>query len=156
MRTLLWLLLSLIAFTIDAFQVPQRTVERPISPKGNPPTVFVEKDYLSIFDRLNTLRAAGFEKPKDKMVSPMTKVSIGFLGHAGLMVLSTVVVSLVKRLFVSAPAEPQQAGILNRCPWPFIFFHDPKQGLKDAPTWVVVLYLVLWRASKLVVKAKAA
>ena len=26
----------------------------------------------------------------------------------------------------------------GRCPWPFVFFHDPTQGLKDWQTWVVV------------------
>jgi hypothetical protein len=25
-----------------------------------------------------------------------------------------------------------------RCPWPFIFFHDPATGMKDYQTWVVI------------------
>ena len=25
-----------------------------------------------------------------------------------------------------------------RCPWPFIFFHDPGQGMKDWQTWAVI------------------
>jgi hypothetical protein len=48
----------------------------------------------------------------------------------------------------SSAAEQQQehyTGILNRCPWPFIFFHDVKQGLQDSPTWMVVTYIVLKR-----------
>jgi heme oxygenase len=26
----------------------------------------------------------------------------------------------------------------KRCPWPFVFFHDPAQGMRDYQTWVVV------------------
>jgi len=30
------------------------------------------------------------------------------------------------------------AGAEGRCPWPFIFFHDPTTGLKDWQTWFVI------------------
>ncbi len=33
----------------------------------------------------------------------------------------------------------------TRCPWPFIFFHDPIAGMKDWQTWLIVgliVYLV--------------
>jgi heme oxygenase len=32
----------------------------------------------------------------------------------------------------------------GRCPWPFVFFHDPIQGLRDYQTWVVVGLLMAW------------
>ena len=32
----------------------------------------------------------------------------------------------------------------SRCPWPFIFAHDPWQGLKDWQTWLVVALLITW------------
>ena len=159
-QTLLLLLLFLAAPTIGAFHIPYRHLattwsrkQRHYLPKE---TLLPTTTNASIFSRLDTLRAAGFSKPNNKMsTSTAVQTSIGFLGHFGLFVLSTVMVSLGKRLFVPPSDEPQQAGILNRCPWPFIFFHDPKQGLKDAPTWVVVLYLILVRATKFVVKTKA-
>lgn len=32
----------------------------------------------------------------------------------------------------------------ERCPWPFVFFHDPKTGMKDWQTWCVVGLSVCW------------
>ena len=31
-----------------------------------------------------------------------------------------------------------------RCPWPFVFFHDPKQGMQDYQTWVVIGLASCW------------
>lgn len=85
--------------------------------------------------------------------------SIGFWGHSGLALLSFV---LVKAVYAAIRAsresndgddqqqQQQPAGILNRCPWPFIFFHDIKQGFKDSPTWMVVTWVALWRIIKAV------
>ena len=46
------------------------------------------------------------------------------------------------------PASDEQTDVKNdnekgsdsnaRCPWPFIFFHDPATGMKDYQTWVVI------------------
>ena len=79
--------------------------------------------------------------------------SIGFLGHSGLALLSIFLVKAVYALFFrkdAAEQDQQPAGILNRCPWPFIFFHDIKQGLKDSPTWMVVTWVALWRLTKVI------
>jgi len=32
----------------------------------------------------------------------------------------------------------------KRCPWPFVFAHDPVQGLQDWQTWIVVGLLLAW------------
>ena len=32
----------------------------------------------------------------------------------------------------------------GRCPWPFVFLHDPLQGLQDYQTWIVVGLLLCW------------
>ena len=32
----------------------------------------------------------------------------------------------------------------GRCPWPFIFAHDPGQGIRDWQTWLVVALVVAW------------
>jgi len=32
----------------------------------------------------------------------------------------------------------------KRCPWPFVFAHDPVQGIKDWQTWLVVALVVAW------------
>jgi len=43
------------------------------------------------------------------------------------------------------PVQKQQqhkAG--ERCPWPFVFFHDPHQGMKDWQTWVIMGLLMCW------------
>jgi len=50
--------------------------------------------------------------------------------------------------------QQQQQGILNRCPWPFIFFHDIKQAMKDTPTWIVITWAFLKLASKKVVASQ--
>lgn len=79
--------------------------------------------------------------------------TLGFWGHSGLAMVSIVVVKAVYAYFFAPNSSaPIQAGILNRCPWPFIFFHDVKQGFKDSPTWIVLTWLALWRLSKIVLK----
>mmetsp|Transcript_26180 Transcript_26180/g.39637 ORF Transcript_26180/g.39637 Transcript_26180/m.39637 type:complete len:456 (+) Transcript_26180:112-1479(+) len=32
----------------------------------------------------------------------------------------------------------------GRCPWPFVFFHDPATGLKDYQTWIVIGLMLSW------------
>jgi len=32
----------------------------------------------------------------------------------------------------------------GRCPWPFVFFHDPVQGMQDFQTWVVIGLILCW------------
>jgi heme oxygenase len=32
----------------------------------------------------------------------------------------------------------------GRCPWPFVFFHDPLQGMQDYQTWIVVGLILCW------------
>ncbi|GAX20371.1 heme oxygenase 1 [Fistulifera solaris] len=32
----------------------------------------------------------------------------------------------------------------KRCPWPFVFAHDPAQGMKDWQTWVVLGLFLCW------------
>jgi hypothetical protein len=96
-------------------------------------------------------------------------VSLGLLENASLFLYSILLVKLVywllrvlvmrstsKQNQIDNNNDPQQsssssqpttttttAGILNRCPWPFIFFHDIPQGLKDSPTWMVVTFVAL-------------
>lgn len=74
---------------------------------------------------------------------------IGILGHAALLSLATIVVKICKKFFSSSDNAVQAGGMLDRCPWPFIFFHDPRQGLKDSQTWTTIVYLALWRCLKL-------
>merc|ERR1740124_462606 len=38
----------------------------------------------------------------------------------------------------------------GRCPWPFVFFHDPAQGMRDYQTWIV-LALVTCYTYKIIV-----
>ena len=53
------------------------------------------------------------------------------------------------------PAEPTKEVHVSkahekggRCPWPFVFFHDPTQGMKDWQTWVVIGLALSWVWSK--------
>jgi len=32
----------------------------------------------------------------------------------------------------------------GRCPWPFVFFHDPITGMRDYQTWIVILLISFW------------
>jgi len=47
-------------------------------------------------------------------------------------------------------------GVKERCPWPFVFFHDPQTGMKDYQTWIVLglLLCYIWSflEKRLVVK----
>ncbi len=36
------------------------------------------------------------------------------------------------------PVDNSSPVAQGRCPWPFIFFHDPKTGMTDWQTWVVL------------------
>jgi hypothetical protein len=125
---------------------------------------------VRLWKRMDTLDAAGLRHVPTATSSPnnskeqkhsakLASSSIGFFGHSGLFLLSTIIVSMVKRLMPLPPTtddEPkqQQAGIMNRCPWPFIFFHDPKEGFKDSPTWVTLVWIALWRGWKYYLAAK--
>ena len=123
----------------------------------------------ALWTRLNTLEAAGLTQSvvgsnrnressaysnARRLLSSAT--TLGFVGHAGLLLVSTLIINIFKALFFTkAPTEeeellastgdapPKQSGMMDRCPWPFIFFHDPKQGLKDSPTWVMVCWYCL-------------
>mmetsp|Transcript_27326 Transcript_27326/g.40471 ORF Transcript_27326/g.40471 Transcript_27326/m.40471 type:complete len:135 (+) Transcript_27326:69-473(+) len=35
-------------------------------------------------------------------------------------------------------------GVKERCPWPFVFFHDPQTGMKDYQTWIVLGLLLCY------------
>lgn len=72
---------------------------------------------------------------------------IGLFRHVGILFTATFVVKGLKR-GLSSKDEKSPVGVMQRCPWPFIFFHDPKQGLKDTPTWITLLYVVMWRCVK--------
>ena len=37
-----------------------------------------------------------------------------------------------------------ETNIEGRCPWPFVFFHDPATGMRDYQTWVVVALVSCW------------
>lgn len=32
----------------------------------------------------------------------------------------------------------------ERCPWPFVFFHDPVTGMKDWQTWAILGLALCW------------
>jgi len=32
----------------------------------------------------------------------------------------------------------------GRCPWPFVFFHDPIMGMQDYQTWIVIALISCW------------
>ena len=37
----------------------------------------------------------------------------------------------------------------SRCPWPFVFFHDPAAGMKDWQTWFIIGIVLCWCWSQL-------
>jgi hypothetical protein len=83
-----------------------------------------------------------------------SSLAIGFFGQSGLLLLSILLVTFVTTVFFPSPEGERPAGILNRCPWPFVVFHDPKQFLKDSPTWMCVTWVALWRITKIVAARK--
>ena len=128
----------------------------------------------AVWKRLDTLGSSGLAahdgsiKESNRVASSHTlrpllssANSPGIASHTGLLLVSTLVVNIVKAIFFTKPLTeeeellastgdepPKQGGIMDRCPWPFIFFHDPKQGMKDSPTWVVVCWYCLYRVWK--------
>ena len=50
---------------------------------------------------------------------------------------------------VTAVKAIEKKGQSGRCPWPFVFFHDPSQGMKDWQTWFIVGIALCWCWSKL-------
>jgi hypothetical protein len=117
----------------------------------SPPTsdISSQKNILSnLWKRCDTLSAAGLSNEK----TCCRAASIGFFGHTGLLLASTILVKTLYQLFIAKKGEtdeePQPAGIMNRCPWPFILFHKPTQFFKDSSTWVAVTWIILWRIVK--------
>ena len=51
---------------------------------------------------------------------------------------------------ISTAKEPSKKSAHegSRCPWPFVFAHDPKQGMQDYQTWVVIALTTCWIWSK--------
>ena len=100
-----------------------------------------------------------FQTPKSEasMVTPSAhqpksganSLAIGFFGRSGLFLLSVILVKLVYSVFFPSE-QAQSGGMMDRCPWPFIVFHDPKQFFKDSPTWMIVTYVILLRITKIV------
>jgi len=45
-------------------------------------------------------------------------------------------------LSLSLKQEHAEKG--GRCPWPFVFFHDPVMGMKDWQTWFVIGLILCW------------
>lgn len=45
-----------------------------------------------------------------------------------------------------ANVSKQKGGVAKakRCPWPFVFAHDPVQGLQDWQTWIVMGLILAW------------
>lgn len=85
--------------------------------------------------------------PQQRDASSSSSLAIGFFGKTGLFLFSYIFVKLVYIMFFTSN-EGQSAD--PRCPWPFIVFHDPKQFMKDSPTWMIVTYVVLLRITKLI------
>lgn len=45
---------------------------------------------------------------------------------------------------VKATTTSTSHGSKERCPWPFVFFHDPKTGMQDYQTWIVIGLLLCY------------
>ena len=128
----------------------------------------------TLWKRLDTLDAAGLTQSvvgsnrnggssAHIKVRPLlsSATTLGFVGHTGLLLVSTLIINIIKAIFFTKPpteeeellastgdAAQKQTGMMDRCPWPFIFFHDPKQGMKDSPTWVMLCWYCLYRLWK--------
>ena len=111
----------------------------------------------AVASRLDTLNAAGFYRDADQMGKFAHQSSIGIAGHSGLLLASTVLVMLAKAFWKTVkqsgndnnqPEEVTSSGPMDRCPWPFIFSHDPIQGIKDPPTWILITWFAMWRIVK--------
>ena len=78
--------------------------------------------------------------------------TLGVVGiNTSLMLLSILLVKGVYTIFYPRDkSDEEPAGMLNRCPWPFIIFHDSKQFLKDSPTWMIVTWIALRSMLKVV------
>lgn len=121
----------------------------------------VRQNAARIRVKFNTLESAGISLQQQNQSSsyPNTKTlpplhsKIGFMGHSKLLLASTLFVVLAKVFWKTLQQSrgielQEEEGMMDRCPWPFIFTHDPIQGLKDSPTWIMVTWLAMWRLLK--------
>ena len=113
----------------------------------------------TLSSRLDTVNAAGLSKNKKagRKRQTILQSSMGLAGHSGLLLASTILVLLAKAFWKTVqqsrniqndPEEAISSGPMDRCPWPFIFSHDPVQGIKDPPTWILITWYALWRIVK--------
>jgi hypothetical protein len=151
--------------TLSSRAVAFRTIRWPtttrslISPEMSQSLGDIDNAKRNLWKPVDTLSIARRERPHKRSRNLLKSTSflvppIGSLGHAALFLLATSIVRIGKKALSSSGDEVPAGGMLDRCPWPFIFFHDPKQGLKDSSTWVTLLYLVLWRCLMLYQAAK--
>lgn len=114
--------------------------------------------FKTLVSRLDTLNAARLSNTNASQRDHGILLSgIGLVGHSGLLLASTILVMLAKAFWKtvqqsrdvhSGPDEAISSGPMDRCPWPFIFSHDPMQGIKDPPTWILITWYTLWRILK--------
>lgn len=120
----------------------------------------VRKRSARVTSRFNTLEAAGIQNRQTLSIFKEGRIlysKLGFVGHSKLLLASMLIVFLAKVFWktiqqsrgVAEAGDDTTAGVMDRCPWPFIFTHDPIQGLKDPPTWILITWLALWKISKL-------
>jgi len=43
----------------------------------------------------------------------------------------------------------------KRCPWPFVFFHDPMQGMRDRQTWILIALVCSWIYHEIITNMEA-
>jgi hypothetical protein len=153
------LLVTIASTCTQGFVIPQQQqATQSITKSRSQP--LVQETNTSLFgsaappSRHRQLERTGSNKPVLSMVANPS-LAVGFFGHSGLFLISVLLVRFVYKIFFPAPeGEQQPAGMLNRCPWPFVIFHDPKQFFKDSPTWMCVSWVILWRMTKLVAARK--
>jgi heme oxygenase len=54
------------------------------------------------------------------------------------------VIDTREKTAVLVPLHTNEEDSKGRCPWPFIFFHDPAAGFRDYQTWITIGIVLSW------------
>jgi len=149
----------LVAEANVAFALNMRVFEE-LDVSGGVPGARVRdvKEALIYYDREIELQNAGIQATPDSDAKE-AKCPFGFVGgpnpHVSLADKSDgSELSMSMKTLASSPSGSSKHNLLAdkkkltssgaRCPWPFIFFHDPMMGMRDWQTWFVIGLALCW------------
>ena len=104
---------------------------------------------LAYYDREVEAQRTGARRPPEGGEEGEEKCPFGFVGGANPHSSAPSASGAAKS--PAGPGTKERGGAAEgkgRCPWPFVFLHDPSQGMRDWQTWLVIGLSMSWLWSK--------